>query len=205
VQLSAPWMSTASLSVPDVSVSLTYFLFLLLRLSFNVFSGLKRGSLIITTQRQTTAAGEANIFMHESRELWLQELHSTGNINRRWRSFQVICVKTAILWDAKYAYSSLLDCCLQIQGRRVPTCGHVTTNDVQSASLGVEAPPQPPDPGALIIISVLNTIVMNGAPSLTKVWVCPLSWVAIFVGCTDWRIFTYVRGCVQKVPTWPTF
>jgi hypothetical protein len=40
---------------------LTYFLFLLLRLSFNVFPGLKRVSLIIRTQRHTTAAGEANI------------------------------------------------------------------------------------------------------------------------------------------------
>jgi hypothetical protein len=58
-------MSTVTLSAPDVSFSLTYFLFLLLRLSFNVFSGLKRGSLIITTQRQTTAAGGANIFILE--------------------------------------------------------------------------------------------------------------------------------------------
>ena len=75
-------------------------------------------------------------------------------------------MKTAVPWVATYC--NLLDYCLRIRGRRVTTRDHVIKNDVQSAGLVVEAP-TPPGPGALIIVSVLNNIVMLGAPILTKV------------------------------------
>jgi hypothetical protein len=61
-------MSTVSLSVSDVSFSSTYFLFLLLRLSFNVFSGLKRGSLITRHSAKKVLLAKP-IYLYMNKEL----------------------------------------------------------------------------------------------------------------------------------------